>query len=858
MKRKRWLASATLGVLLVTAAMPAAAQYTDLGSAAPIYTDEMIDETPRGWFVELEGAPTVEGGSAATLKQVRSQFRGNAKQQNIKFEERFEYESLFNGLSIWTDASQIAAISRLPGVKAIYPVITIDRPEVVRGGETDLITALAMTGADIVQSELGYTGKGIKVAVMDTGIDYHHPDLGGGFGPGYKVAYGYDFVGDAFNADPDDPGFNPVPSPDPDPDDCAIAGHGTHVAGIVGANGTIKGVAPDVTLGAYRVFGCEGSTTADVMVAAMEAALRDGMDVLNMSIGSAFQWPQYPTALAADRLARKGMVVVASIGNSGDYGLYAAGAPGLGERVIGVASFDNSHATLSTFTVSDGTQVGYTPATASPLPPTQGSIAVADAGIACAALPEGSLDGMAALVQRGTCTFYEKALNAQNAGAEAVILYNNAAGRINPTVAGEEAITIPVVAITLEDGLVIKGLIDSGAGASIEWTDELGSFPSPTGGLISSFSSYGLAPDLSLKPDIGAPGGGIYSTYPLDAGGYATLGGTSMASPHVAGAAALFLEARPNTRPETIRAVFQNTADPKPWWGNPGLGFLDSVHRQGAGMLQIDKAIQTFITVEESKIALGEMTGSRPSQQTLTLRNNSGRRITYALSHEEAISTGGNTYSPSFYIGEDQVDFDKDTVTLSPRGVTKIRFSIAPDPTLPDGTLFGGYIVLTPVNGDGPVLRVPYAGYKGDYQHKVSLAPAVYGFPWLASFDGASYYLADEGATFTMADGDVPYVLYHLDHQASRFQVGVREASGRASATYIFADEEYVGRNSTPTGFFALGFDGVVMKGKKEYILPDGEYVFEVKVLKALGNPKDPSHWETWTSPAFVIDRSAN
>ncbi len=113
-----------------------------------------------------------------------------------------------------------------------------------------------MTGADIAQSELGYTGAGVKVAVMDTGVDYQHPDLGGCFGPGCRVAFGWDFVGDTFNADPSSTAYNPVPAPDNDPDDCN--GHGTHVAGIIGANGTVTGVAPDVTFGAYRVFGWVG------------------------------------------------------------------------------------------------------------------------------------------------------------------------------------------------------------------------------------------------------------------------------------------------------------------------------------------------------------------------------------------------------------------------------------------------------------------------------------------------------------------------------------------------------------------------------------------------------------------------
>ena len=268
------------------------------------------------------------------------------------------FKTLWNGFSIEAksgcdreDPPVRLRQGRLPGPYARDPVTTKVSP--------DLATALAMTGADIAQNELGLTGEGIKVAVMDTGIDYDHPDLGGGFGPGKRVFTGWDFVGDAYNADPTSPAFNPVPAPDPNPDDCN--GHGTHVAGIVGANGAVTGVAPDVTFGAYRVFGCQGSVTDDIMIAAMERVLADDMDVLNMSIGDAFNnWPGSPTAAASDRLVKKGVVVVASIGNSGANGLYAAGAPGVGDDVIGVASYDNSHVGLTTFTVSpDGESIGY-------------------------------------------------------------------------------------------------------------------------------------------------------------------------------------------------------------------------------------------------------------------------------------------------------------------------------------------------------------------------------------------------------------------------------------------------------------------------------------------------------------------
>ena len=304
--------------------------------------------------------------------------------------------------------------------------------------------------------------------------------------------------------------------PDVNPDDCN--GHGTHVAGIVGANGGgIKGVAPGVTLGAYRVFGCDGTTDSDIMIAAMEMALADGMQVVNQSIGASRQWPQYPTAQAATRLVNKGVVMVASIGNSGPGGsapdaLYAAGAPGVGAKVIGVASFDNGQRSF----VVNGTPYGYNPATGSPLPPTSGSLPMARTGTtttlddACVALPAGSLAGTAVLIRRGTCSFYIKSFNAQAAGAAAVVLYNNVAGAIAPTVAGTPAITIPVVAITAGQGATLNGLIAAGP-TILTWDDDYVAFPFGTGGLISGFSSFGLAPDLSFKPNIGAPGGGIYS-----------------------------------------------------------------------------------------------------------------------------------------------------------------------------------------------------------------------------------------------------------------------------------------------------------------------------------------------------------
>jgi subtilisin family serine protease len=854
--------------LVVLVALALAAGGAMLAAQTPPVPGTPGDDTPvleRAtdlWFVELASPPVADGTSLQTVRAEKAAFRAAARKAGLRYTERFAFDTLWNGLSIRLDASKIDAVMRIQGVKAVYPVDAISLPprDPQPGDAQDLYTALAMTGADIAQSELGFTGAGVKVAIVDTGTDYDHPDLGGCFGSGCRVAVGYDFVGDDFNADSTSPTYNPVAVPDPDPDDCA--GHGTHVSGIVGANGVVKGVAPNVTFGAYRVFGCAGSTFADIMIAAMERALRDGMQVLNMSIGSAFQWPEYPTAAAATRLVNKGVSVVASIGNSGPSGLYAAGAPGVGSKVIGVASYDNIAVMLNYFTVTpDATKIGFTPATAAPLPPTAGTYPMARTGTAtstadaCAALPAASLAGQVALIRRGTCSFYIKSANAQAAGAVAVVLYNNAAGRFNPTVAGSPPITIPVVAISDTEGVLIDSRLAAGP-VDMTWTDQLDSFPASNAGLISSFSSYGLPPDLSLKPDIGAPGGNIYSTYPLELGGYATLSGTSMASPHVAGAVALLLEARPHTPSQAVRSILQNSADPKLWWGNPALGYLDQVHRQGAGMLDIDDAILATTKIEPGKLSLGESEFG-PAQRTLTLENKSYVPVTYALGHAPALSTGPNTFTVGAFTGFAAVAFSQlgapvTSVTVPAGGTASVDVTITANAGLADRSLYGGYLVFTPTAG--PPLRVPYAGLKGDYQSFVVLAPTANGFPWLARLTGGSYFKQSDGAVFTMAAGDIPYILAHLDHPSRRMRVEVFDAFTNR-AWHRAYDEEYLPRNSTATSFFAFPWDGLTVAGKKTYTVPDGSYVLKVSILKALGDSSNPAHWETWTSPMFVIDR---
>ncbi|WP_053616042.1 S8 family serine peptidase [Nocardiopsis sp. NRRL B-16309] len=878
------LAAPLAGLTLLaglTAAVPAAAD--DDGELAPLHpaptaeTGEMTHQADNLWFIELESPPSSDGTSPSEVEEEQEEFRADADEQGLEYTERLAFGELWNGLSVEMDDAQVGNAREIPGVNAIYPVMRYEVPESDESAP-DLDTALGMTGADVGQNELGLTGEGLRVAVMDTGIDYTHPDLGGpGSFPTGRVVAGHDFVGDDFDAS--HPATN-VPAPDDDPQDCH--GHGTHVAGIVGAEGEVTGVAPDVEFGAYKVFGCSGSTTADIMIAAMEGALADDMDVLNMSIGSSHSWPQYPTATASDNLVDEGMVVVASIGNEGDTGLYSAGAPGLGADVIGVASYDNTHVEAASVVASpSGESLAYMEMGDASPPPASGTtdplVFVGRGCLSAGDTLEGDPEGATALMVRGSCTFAEKYDAAVDAGATGVVMYNNVPGMF---AGGGITDRGPFsIGVSDESGAHLVELLDAGETVTLDWTDESVSTPNPTGGLISSFSSYGMSPDLALKPDIGAPGGLINSTYPMDQGGYATVSGTSMSSPHVAGGVALLLQARPDLAAHDVRTVLQNSADPKNWWGNPGLGLLDNAHRQGAGMLDIPGAVLATTTVTPGKLSLGATEGT--VSETVTITNDGDEEAVYTLGHEAALGTHGSTFTPGFNADSAEVSFDTESVTVPAGGSAEVRVTVTPPARTYEQMLYGGYLSVT--SDDGTTFRVPYAAYNGDYQEIEAMTPitdgdgTVHELPWLtkitecgvfeglecAAADGGTFANQPEGASYSMewVDGlpDVPYVIAHFDHHVTRLEmVVVDERTGRPvhPRRNVAVDVSHVNRSATSTSFFSYAWDGSVTDphGRVKDVR-DGDYRLEARALKALGDPDDPDDWETWTSPVITIAR---
>jgi hypothetical protein len=332
-----------------------------------------------------------------------------------------------------------------------------------------------------------------------------------------------------------------------------------------------------------------------------------------------------------------------------------------------------------------------------------------------------------------------------------------------------------------------------------------------------------------------------------------------MSSPHVAGAVALLLEAKPNLKASEVRDILQNSADPKDWSLAPGFGYIESVHRQGAGMLDIDDAILATTTITPGKIATGEGEAG-PFVQKLTIYNDGNSTVTYDLSYEEyAITTEGVLTVDDYWLSDATVSFSASSVTVKPHKKATVTATITPA-TWPVTGLYGGYIYFTP-QGSGQAYSVPFAGYVGDYQGIQALTPSIYGFPALGwTPDGNNFGFASPGDVFTMQGFDLPYILIHFEHQVQEFRVRIFNANGSPvhPVHNLAFDYEYLPRNSTTTGFFAYAWDGTRLQdngNNKVKVVPDGEYYLVVEALKANGNAGNPAHWETWTSPNFVVDR---
>jgi hypothetical protein len=284
-------------------------------------------------------------------------------------------------------------------------------------------------------------------------------------------------------------------------------------------------------------------------------------------------------------------------------------------------------------------------------------------------------------------------------------------------------------------------------------------------------------------------------------------------------------------------------------------------------MVDIDDAILATTYITPGKIAIGEAEAG-PFTQVLTVANNGDTAVTSDMSYEEAIATYGVLTAAGFNYGGIDVSFDPASVSVEPGGTATVTATIYN--YYPDLYQSGGYIIFTP-QGGGQVYSVPFAGVGGDYQAIQALTPTPYGFPWLAISSGGSFYGPVTGPAdwvYSMVGEDIPYLLIHFEHQVRLLQVEILKASNGQPLHPVFSTaiyDEYLPRNSTSTSFYAFAWDGTRIhsngyngKGYTKNLtkpVPDGEYILVVKALKANGDPNNPAHWETWTSPVIAIDR---
>lgn len=722
---------------------------------------ELEDEPSALVYAKNQGKSPAQI-SAATRDQTRliagkqTNLMRELQAKGIQVKELYRTQKVFNGIWLKVDAGDIAKIAQTPGIKAIYPVI----PK-----EIDHTTSVPLIGALQAWAGSGnYQGQGVKIGIIDTGIDYQHTMFGGtstSTFPTAKVVGGYDFAGDNYNANED----YSMPEPDLDPMDCN--GHGSHVAGTAAGFGVLTdgstfvesvgdsyadlaamapaayqakfrigpGVAPKAELYGLRVFGCEGST--DLTEQAIEWAIdpnndgnfSDHLDIINMSLGSSYGSEYDTSAIASNNAVAAGVIVVASSGNSGDV-FYITGAPGLAKHAISVANSQDSSAMLNTFDVTaNGAPTPVAPVGTYPAgtsvgafgPDTYdvtGDLVYTTPANGCTAITE-DLTGKIALIDRGVCNFTVKAKNAQLKGAVGVIIANNANG-FPPGLGGVDAtVTIPAMSTTLATGTNLKADLAAGTVTVRLYTSgSILTVDSQYEDVISASSSRGLSRGQNLKPDVSAPGDTIFSAAVGTGDEGASFTGTSMAAPHVAGVMALLKQANPTWGVAELKALVMNTATNDVFSTTAKTTPL-TPSRQGAGRVSITNALGSpvvaYLKSDPAQVSLSfgavAVTNVQTFSKVVEVKNTSASDITYDLSMVER-------YQPNAGL---DFNLSAPSVTVPAGGTAQFTVSVevdafalvkAIDPTISttggrQRMSEGGGFVLFESTGSEPDLRLP-------------------------------------------------------------------------------------------------------------------------------------------------------
>ncbi|KAJ2158965.1 hypothetical protein GGF46_003370 [Coemansia sp. RSA 552] len=811
----------------------------------------------------------------------------------VTVNHRFD-SAVFHGVSVSTDGSiNPNDIAATHGVKTVYynGYTKLDYKREHVHSTSDALHE--KTGVLRAAKELKLDGTGVKIGIIDTGVDYKHPDLGGCWKTkGCKWQFGLDLVssGDGSAADAD---AIPV--------DCI--GHGTHISGIIGATGDqVHGVAPGATLGMYRAFGCDEQASAsdEIIIKAMEAAWKDGVDVINMSLGAG-TYADKPAAVAASNLVANNVVVVAAAGNDGTSGLITVGAPSTAKGVISVGSVQGwkLNAPGLVFTSPTGSHEAYKTSSSYENYDKAKPEFIFEKDISAVAAKDStgstegcnpfsaSLEGKVALIDRGNCTFVEKIIFAQEAGAAGVIILLD-----EDMLAGlqvDETVKIPTASIMLRDTQAVRELLKQGSvmvrAPGLEPKD-YSSFDTPTGGVMSPFSSYGPSAELDLRPVISAPGGYIWSTFLTTNGSYVSFSGTSQATPYITGAVALLKQHRPKLTANEIYNILVSTAKPL---DDADTGMKVTPLWSGGGLVNIYDAVRSRALIDPPVISINDTAYETPIKsrkreaiRTVSIRNTDTRKALHAsLYHSAANSvTMWNPDGTRVRIEIDGAsvntwppyDIAVDPSTLPRIRASKLAVKIAPGRTAnlslivsaPSGLeeserwFYSGFAVFS-LQWDGENTRtsqtIPYTGFNGDFSKidvldiRDGVIPAILD-TYQNPVDAADVRVSADTPYLFVFDQVMPshHVAISLIDDKGRFAGYLPNGCGNDFSRTMVAQEIYK----------ILSLDGQVQSTCGNNVetvnATAGRYHLRLEALRTFGNPDDPADYEVWESDQFVIE----
>ena len=709
-----------------------------------------------------------------SIKKVKR--RINASDMDIEYNA--DYSAVMNGFSATTEYGNIDEIRHISGVDNVF---VAERHELI---EPLLTNSVPTVGGNMMQTN-GYSGKGQVVSVIDTGLDMNHEAFKasvdnpkysksditefiqtrsltiGKLSPdvlyhGSKIPYTFDYAGNDYNVS-------------------GGRSHGTHVAGIVGANSgdEVTGVAPDCQLLIMKVFGDNSSGAYDDdILAALDDSVKLGADVINMSLGSTSGFSTAAGKTMRDvyqRVKDAGIMLVCAAGNdyssaykgsNSDLPLASnpdnatVGSPSTYSAALSVASANNSESKDAYFLAGD-TRIRYMDSAENDgdsfFSAIRGTYSYVDCGYGSESdVADKTLQGKIALIQRGgeengeILTFSRKEKNARSAGAEAMIIYDNVKGDLVSMATDHR---IPSCFINRENGLKMIAAQDKTIRVDPSF---IGQFSDEFSGKMSDFSSWGVTPDLKLKPEITAPGGNIYSTLPGNE--YGNMSGTSMASPHIAGASAVMAQyvnvemdgadMTMEQRRNFIDALMMSTATPvKDEESTPA-----SPRKQGAGMIQMHNASQAsaYLTSADGGrpvLSLGDSENGIYNLSFLLKRIKGSKNINYevnvtAMTEDIQVVGGEKRMAQKPRIldensisvkAPESVDLKKKDV---PMGISLELTSSAReqlDADFPNGIFIEGFVELVPRTGEETVaLSIPFVGFYGDWSKSTLFDTTIY------------------------------------------------------------------------------------------------------------------------------------